>query len=105
MSSQSGLFQARRIRQWKPSNSPCEKRIRTGPSELSHLLIVCLLCSSLVRAQVTDSVFIHEGIVTGDYSGLPDQDHPEGPGFGSRVAIDGDWLAVSAPLVLGTAVI
>ena len=61
------------------------------------LLMPCLLSSAQSHGQVTDTVFIHEGIVTGDYSDLPDQDHPEGPGFGTRVAIDGDWLAVSAP--------
>lgn len=61
------------------------------------LLIICLTSFGAVEGQVTDTVIVQEAILTGDFSGLPEQDHPDGPGFGSHVAIDGDWLAVGTP--------
>ena len=63
---------------------------------MTWTLLGCLLTIGPGTSMASESVFIQEAIVTGDYSGLPEQP-PNGPGFGYDVAIDGDWMAVGAP--------
>lgn len=60
-------------------------------------IFVLILLLSTVNAAAQINEFQRVQILSGDYSGLPVQDAPDGPEFGYSVAIDGDWLAVGAP--------
>lgn len=57
----------------------------------------CLAGILLASVAFGQSDYPRIAVISGDYSGLPDQNAANGPEFGHSVAMHGDWLAVGAP--------
>jgi hypothetical protein len=67
---------------------------------MNGIMAPIVFCSAgivLAGSAFGQSEFQRIAILSGDYSGLPSQNAPNGPEFGHSVAMDGDWMAVGAP--------